>query len=58
VITKPVPAYALFVGNPAKQIGWMSEFGHRLYFDEKGIAICKESQEKYELKNNRVNKLN
>src|SRR6188768_3475127 len=40
VITKPVPAYALVVGNPAKQIGWMSEHGHRLHFDEKGAAAC------------------
>ena len=38
VVTKTVPAYALLVGNPAKQIGWMSEYGHRLYFDEKGVA--------------------
>ena len=40
VVTKTVPAYALLVGNPAKQIGWMSEYGHRLHFDEKGIAEC------------------
>ena len=43
VVTKEVPAYALLVGNPAKQIGWMSEFGHRLNFDEQGVAICPES---------------
>ena len=43
VITKPVPAYALIVGNPGKQIGWMSEYGHRLNFDEKGMAICRET---------------
>lgn len=57
VVTKEVPPYALVVGNPAKQIGWMSEYGHRLNFDEKGIAICPESQEKYELKGGRVKKM-
>ena len=56
VVTKTVPAYALVVGNPAKQIGWMSEFGHRLNFDEKGLAICPESKEKYELKDDVVRK--
>src|SRR6476660_2273254 len=50
VVTKPVPAYALLVGNPAKQIGWMSELGHRLNFDASGIAVCEESKQKYELK--------
>ncbi|GCC52458.1 N-acetyltransferase [Chryseotalea sanaruensis] len=54
VVTKHVPDYALVVGNPAKQIGWMSEFGHRLKFDEKGEAICDESKEKYTIINNRV----
>lgn len=49
VVTKEVAAYALLVGNPAKQIGWMSEFGHRLNFDEQGVAICPESNEKYHL---------
>jgi UDP-2-acetamido-3-amino-2,3-dideoxy-glucuronate N-acetyltransferase len=58
VVTKPVPAYALLVGNPAKQIGWMSEFGNRLHFDKDGIAHCKESGEQYELKNNQVRKIN
>jgi UDP-2-acetamido-3-amino-2,3-dideoxy-glucuronate N-acetyltransferase len=58
VITKPVAAYALLVGNPAKQIGWMSEFGQRLNFDENGLAICEESQESYILENNRVRKIN
>lgn len=57
VVTKEVPAYALLVGNPAKQIGWMSEFGHRLEFDEKGMATCPESNDKYELKDNKVSKL-
>jgi UDP-2-acetamido-3-amino-2,3-dideoxy-glucuronate N-acetyltransferase len=49
VVTKNVPAYALFVGNPGRQAGWMSEFGHRLHFDDGGIAICPESHEKYQL---------
>ena len=56
VVTKEVPAYALVVGNPAKQIGWMSEYGHRLNFNEKGIAICLESKEKYKLENGVVSK--
>lgn len=58
VVTKHVPAYALLVGNPAKQIGWMSEYGHRLEFDENRIAICEESNEKYKLENNQVTKIN
>jgi UDP-2-acetamido-3-amino-2,3-dideoxy-glucuronate N-acetyltransferase len=58
VITKPVPAYALVVGNPGKQIGWMSELGHRLYFDEQGFASCEESGEKYILQSNVVRKIN
>jgi len=57
VVTKTVAPYALMVGNPARQLGWMSEFGHRLTFDNNGIAICPESNEKYELKNNQVQKL-
>ncbi len=57
VVTKHVPAYALVVGNPAKQIGWMSEFGHRLNFDVNGIAECPESKEQYQLSNGVVNKL-
>lgn len=57
VITKHVPAYALVVGNPARQIGWMSEYGHRLRFDENGIAECPESGEHYELKNGEVRKI-
>lgn len=57
VVTKEVPAYALVVGNPARQIGWMSEFGQRLHFDENGIAICEESNEKYIFKDNIVRKL-
>ncbi len=57
VVTKTVPAYALVVGNPAKQVGWMSEYGHRLEFDDNQIAVCLESSEKYELKDNKVVKL-
>lgn len=54
VITKPVPAYALLVGNPAKQIGWISEFGHRLQFDIAGRATCIESGQQYILNGNTV----
>ncbi|MFC0775996.1 acyltransferase [Terrimonas alba] len=54
VVTRPIPAYALVVGNPARQTGWMSEFGERLNFDEKGIAFCKESGQQYQLINNKV----
>ena len=54
VITKPVPAYALVVGNPARQIGWVSEYGHRLNFNENGIAICPETAQEYKLENNKV----
>lgn len=57
VVTKHIPDYALVVGNPARQIGWMSEFGHRLEFNDVGIAECPESQEKYELSNNQVRKI-
>ena len=57
VVIKEVLPYALVVGNPSKQIGWISEFGHRLNFGEQGIAECSESKEQYQLKNNRVTKL-
>ena len=57
VVTKEVAAYALLVGNPAKQIGWISEFGHRLNFDENNQATCSESKEIYILENNTVQKL-
>ncbi len=57
VVTKEVPDYALVVGNPARQVGWMSEYGHKLKFDENGIAVCPESGEKYKLENNKVFKL-
>ena len=54
VVTKEVKPYALVVGNPAKQIGWVSEYGHRLEFDENQIGICSETGDKYELKDNKV----
>ncbi|RLD62940.1 MAG: N-acetyltransferase [Bacteroidetes bacterium] len=57
VVTKDVKPYALIVGNPGKQIGWMSEYGHRLHFNEDNIAICPESEEKYRLENEFVRKL-
>jgi UDP-2-acetamido-3-amino-2,3-dideoxy-glucuronate N-acetyltransferase len=57
VVTKEVPDYALVVGNPARQTGWMSEFGHKLKFDANGEATCPESGERYELKDGRVKKL-
>ena len=57
VVTKEVQPYALVVGNPSKQIGWISEYGHRLDFNELGEAICIESNEKYKLKDNKVFKV-
>ncbi|NLA23496.1 MAG: N-acetyltransferase [Bacteroidales bacterium] len=57
VVTKEVLPYALVVGNPAKQVGWMSEYGHKLIFDANGIAICPESKEKYKLEKKLVRKL-
>ena len=57
VVTKEVPDYALMVGNPSKNIGWMSEFGERLVFNEKGIAICDTTGSKYILNNNLVKKI-
>ena len=54
VVTKDVPAYALVLGNPAKQTGWMSEYGHRLKFDAKGIAVCPESNQEYKLEGKKV----
>ena len=57
VITKTVPAYALMVGNPARQTGWMSEYGHKLQFNKEGIAECPESKEKYQLVNQSVSKI-
>ncbi len=57
VVTKDVPPYALVVGNPARQIGWMSEYGERLHFDDNGQAICPGSGERYEIRNGRVQKI-
>ncbi len=57
VVTKEVLPYALVVGNPSKQIGWISEYGHRLEFNEQGFATCIESGEKYKLENNKVEKI-
>lgn len=57
VITKPVLPYALVVGNPARQIGWVSEFGNRLEFDEEGFAVCEESGDKYKILDNVVVKI-
>jgi UDP-2-acetamido-3-amino-2,3-dideoxy-glucuronate N-acetyltransferase len=57
VITKSVLPYALMVGNPAKHAGWVSEYGHKLKFDEQGNAECPESKQKYRLQHNRVNKV-
>lgn len=57
VITKDVKPYALVVGNPAKQIGWVSEYGHRLKFDENCIAICPESGQHYKFENDSVNEI-
>ncbi|MDI9339005.1 MAG: DapH/DapD/GlmU-related protein [Sediminibacterium sp.] len=57
VVTKHVPDYALLVGNPARQIGWMSEYGHRLEFDAKGEAVCPESGQQYKLADNKVTRI-
>ena len=56
VVTKEVLPYALVIGNPSQQVGWVSEYGHRLNFNASGEAICKESKEIYELKKNKVEK--
>lgn len=57
VVTKTVPAYALVVGNPARQAGWMSEYGHKLQFDARGEAACPESGQRYQLKTGRVTRI-
>lgn len=57
VVTKDVKPYALVVGNPARQTGWMSEYGHKLVFDSNGLATCPESGERYHLENGRVSKI-
>lgn len=54
VVTKPVPAYALIIGNPGRQTGWMSEYGHKLVFDANGEAVCKESGERYVLREGKM----
>ena len=57
VVTKDVADYALVIGNPARQTGWISEYGHSLKFDDKGVGICIESGEHYKLENNKVSKV-
>ena len=57
VVTKHVPDYALIVGNPAKQIGWVSEYGHRLHFNSDHVASCQESGQQYLLKENTVQRI-
>ena len=56
VVVKDVPRYALVLGNPGRHVGWMSEFGHRLDFDQTGVATCPESGEKYFLMEGKVSK--
>jgi UDP-2-acetamido-3-amino-2,3-dideoxy-glucuronate N-acetyltransferase len=58
VVTKDVKPYALVVGNPARQTGWMSEYGHKLIFDNNGYATCSESGERYRISDGRVSKIN
>jgi UDP-2-acetamido-3-amino-2,3-dideoxy-glucuronate N-acetyltransferase len=57
VVTKQVPDYALVYGNPARQAGWISEYGNALKFDENGVAFCPESNEKYQIKDGVVRKV-
>lgn len=57
VVTKTIPDFALVVGNPAKQLGWVGEYGHRLEFNADGIAVCPESHQEYKLENNKVIKI-
>lgn len=57
VVTKDIPAYALVVGNPARQLGWMSEYGHRLKFDTNGLAVCPESKQQYKLEGKKVRRV-
>jgi UDP-2-acetamido-3-amino-2,3-dideoxy-glucuronate N-acetyltransferase len=56
VVTKNIPDYALVIGNPARQTGWMSEYGHKLKFNAEGLAVCPESHDKYRLENGKVSK--
>jgi len=57
VVTKDVSPYSLVVGNPARHVGWMSEYGHRLKFNETGMAECPENRDKYKMDRGRVSKL-
>lgn len=57
VVTKEIPDYALVVGNPSKQIGWVSEYGHRLNFDSNGLAVCPETRQEYKIDNNKVTRV-
>lgn len=57
VVTKPIPAYSLWIGNPARQVGWVSEFGNTLHFGEDKIAVCPESKKRYKLNNNSIEKV-
>lgn len=57
VVTKNVPAYALVIGNPARQSGWMSEYGHKLQFNDQGLATCPESGARYQLKDGKVSRI-
>lgn len=57
VVTKDVGDFALVIGNPAKQIGWVSEYGHRLMFDENNLAVCPESKQEYKLEKNIVKRI-
>ncbi len=57
VVTKTIPDYALVIGNPGRQTGWMSEYGHKLNFNKDGLATCEESKEQYRLVNGRVSKV-
>jgi len=57
VVIREVKPYALVVGNPARQVGWMSEYGHRLHFSEEGVAICPESKVRYRLDDGAVTKI-
>lgn len=57
VVTRDVQPYSLVLGNPARHVGWMSEYGHRLHFDDAGVAVCPESKEKYKLEDGKVRKM-
>ena len=57
VVTKDIPNFALVIGNPSKQIGWVGEYGHRLNFNDKNIAVCPESKQEYVLENNSVKRI-